>query len=86
MDKVSKNLTNIHKVMQESSELVLRQGEELDLVSDDLSKTLSNTTQANSDLSAANKYHQSKSKCCLWTILLLSFTVTCIVVAIVLLS
>mgnify|MGYP002361089750 CR=1 FL=1 len=59
------------------------QGEQLDLIGEDLDKSLGNVTRANEELEKANEYSKEHNRCCWWGLLLVVAGV-CLILVLVL--
>lgn len=76
--QVHKQFTHIRSVVQETQEMTMKQGEDLDLVSDALETTHSNAKAANEHLEEANTLHKEKSRSC-WWVLVGGLVLACII-------
>jgi t-SNARE complex subunit (syntaxin) len=65
--------------------MAFQQGEKLDVMGENLSKTKDNTVEANKHLEEASKLSASNNRCCVWLIVAV-LAALCVIMLIVLLE
>lgn len=68
----------------ETEEMATRQGESLDIISDNLEKTKENTVDANKNLDEASRLSSANNKRCIWIISIASLLLFVIFLCIIL--